>query len=354
MPKRSPVDTVTDRSENSGLPGRLMVTRSASINITTARLRPQDLEPARIPNANAFDVNGCDRIATSWRADLETMTEERRESLPYVLPRPPVGRATSAMAKVAPGVREITNTIEGFGAAWDEHNRTVLASKAPLWVALGDSTALGIGAVRHDAGYVGQLAAENWPGAHPGCSGESASATDLAVVNLGVSGARIADVLTHQIPILRSALDRVHLVTCSVGSNDLIRSPNAVAIGIRMRRLFDALGEPETVIVSTLPVGSVSIAGRMVNHAIMRDASRRSLLVARVHSTYGPPFRNKLAADRFHPNEVGYADWAQAFRDALTWLDPTTTPGIAGPKATPGADFPPETNFPPEVTGLQG
>jgi lysophospholipase L1-like esterase len=31
----------------------------------------------------------------------------------------------------------------------------------------------------------------------------------------------------------------------------------------------------------------------------------------------GPPWAGKFAADRFHPNDAGYADWVAAFTEAL-------------------------------------
>ena len=50
---------------------------------------------------------------------------------------------------------------------------------------------------------------------------------------------------------------------------------------------------------------------------IRREAPARGLVVADMWANSGPPWREKLAADEFHPNDRGYRDWTDAFADAL-------------------------------------
>jgi acyl-CoA thioesterase I len=119
--------------------------------------------------------------------------------------------------------------------------------------------------------------------------------------------------------LLDALRPRVAVVTCSIGSNDILRSVNTMRITRALRRLFVSLEGHELVAVATLPIGSFSIAGRVVNAMIRREAPAHGLRVADVHASFRPPYRGKIARDRFHPNEIGYRDWAAAFALALDW-----------------------------------
>lgn len=218
------------------------------------------------------------------------------------------GPMVRALGRALPGVREVGGHIVDYGTEWDRRSRDAITTDAPLWVALGDSTAQGIGAATIDGGYVAQLFRQR-----------PLPLAALGLVNVSVSGARIDDVLREQVPVLEALRPRVQLVTCSIGSNDLTRSPNAWRIIASLRRLFEALEAVPTVAVATLPIGSVSIAGRLVNAMIRREAPEHGLLVADVHSAYRAPYREKTAPDRFHPNAAGYLDWTTAFVRALDW-----------------------------------
>lgn len=218
------------------------------------------------------------------------------------------GRVVRLLSGALPGVRAVAGHIERYGEEWDRRSRAALASGVPLWFALGDSTAQGIGAETIEDGYVARLS-----------EARPLPLRDVGLVNVSVSGARVRDVLREQIPLLHAHRDRIALVTCSIGSNDLLRTPNARRTGAALRELFDALAGLPLVAVATLPIGAVSTSGRLVNSTIRHEAAARGLVVADVASRYRPPYRDKVASDRFHPNGAGYADWAAAFVDALDW-----------------------------------
>ncbi len=55
----------------------------------------------------------------------------------------------------------------------------------------------------------------------------------------------------------------------------------------------------------------------MVNALVRTEAPAAGLRVADVWKHTGPPWRGKYAADMFHPNDVGYRDWARAILEAL-------------------------------------
>ena len=164
-------------------------------------------------------------------------------------------------------------------------------------MALGDSTAQAIGASTRAGGYVPQLLAR-LPG--------------WRVVNLSVSGARVADVIDRQVPELARLAPE--LVTCAVGANDLLRTPEpAAAQGFR--RLARAL--PPGSVLANLPRGVRERRAVVLNAVIEAEAAAAGLRVADLWSHTGPPWTGRFSGDHFHPNEIGYAAWTDAFAAAL-------------------------------------
>lgn len=78
-------------------------------------------------------------------------------------------------------------------------------------MALGDSTAQGIGASTPERGYVGLIAQ---------CL-HSATRRPVQVVSLSRSGARVHDVVVDQLPRLAGLAPDLVTVTVAVGANDL-------------------------------------------------------------------------------------------------------------------------------------
>jgi acyl-CoA thioesterase I len=208
----------------------------------------------------------------------------------------------SVTQRVLPGVRATLGRSAEFAAWWAASNAEALAGTGPLWVALGDSTAQGIGADRPDLGYVGQLHARL-----------AMEGRQWRLVNLSRTGARVGDVLSDQFP---RAIDLgPSLVTCAIGSNDILwRTPRA-AFDVALDDLLEAL--PTGAVIATLPHGLGRRRTNAVNERIVATAAARGLRVADVGATTAPPYRGKFASDGFHPNEVGYRSWTDAFVEAL-------------------------------------
>jgi lysophospholipase L1-like esterase len=61
------------------------------------------------------------------------------------------------MRTLRPGVAATLGLGSEFRRYWEESNERARQADGPLWVAVGDSTAQGIGASAPDRGYVGQL-----------------------------------------------------------------------------------------------------------------------------------------------------------------------------------------------------
>ena len=247
---------------------------------------------------------------------------------------PAPGRFVRALSIVSPGVRHVAAHIGDHARAWAARNAEALRSPAllagaPLWVALGDSTAQGIGADSIDEGYVGRLAAAFAGARQP-----------FVLVNLSVSGARVADVVGTQLEACRALSHPPALVTCSVGSNDLVRTANGSRVARDVRGLVDALGGYPTAVVATVPHGAPSVAGRLVNRAIRERAGHRGVLVADVQAHWPDrargSWRSQVAPDRFHPSALGYEAWAGAFLAALTpALLPAPPPSMADRRVWP-------------------
>lgn len=214
------------------------------------------------------------------------------------------------------GVTAMREDCIAFAAYWQAHNERVLrdletgTNPGPLWVALGDSTAQGLGAPGPRGGYVGQAlqqlrrrTGEHW-----------------RVLNLSVSGALIRDVLGGQIPLLPQEPD---LVTCGVGANDILFSAPGRLFS-DLRALLAAVPDRTVMLDLPLPAGFWWIVGRMsvpyinrINRVIYEVSTDRGLPVAEVSAQFVAPWAGKFACDSFHPSQDGYRDWTRALLTAL-------------------------------------
>jgi len=222
------------------------------------------------------------------------------------------------------GVTAMREDCVAFAAYWRAHNERVLLERAretepgPLWVALGDSTAQGLGAPGPYGGYVGQTLQQlrHRTGKH------------WQVLNLSVSGALIRDVCGEQIPQLPAAPD---LVTCGIGANDILYSAPATLFS-DLRALLAAVPDGTVMLDLPLLAGFWWIVGRMsvpyitrINRVIYEAAHERGLPVAQVSAHFIPPWIGKFSSDSFHPSQDGYRDWTRALLAALPAASPLPT-----------------------------
>jgi lysophospholipase L1-like esterase len=204
--------------------------------------------------------------------------------------------------------------VARYAAQWEAANGVAIGGAGPLWVVLGDSTAQGIGAPAWDEGYVGQLLRALNDG----------SERPWRVVNLSRSGARAADVLERQLPVLEGLPTRPDLVTCAIGANDIVGRTPQPRLESQLRQIMARL--PEGAVIATLPQG-LSRARTEAANRVVRDEAPPGLVVADVWARTGAPWRGKFAADGFHPGALGYADWAAAFASALALPPRSQGPG---------------------------
>jgi lysophospholipase L1-like esterase len=236
------------------------------------------------------------------------------------------GLRTGRFGRWTDGVNAMREDCVAFAAYWRVHNERLLAeaqaqagkndtngttrSRAPLWVALGDSTAQGLGAPGPRGGYVGQSLEQL----------RRRTGQPWRVLNLSVSGALVRDVLANQIPLLPEAPD---LVTCGIGANDVLYS-TPTRLFSDMRAVLAAV--PERTVVLDLPLlaGFWGIVGRIsvpyitrINRVIHEVAAERELPVAEVSAHFTAPWAGKFAGDSFHPSQDGYRDWTRALLAAI-------------------------------------
>ena len=200
------------------------------------------------------------------------------------------------------------------------------AQGAPLmYVVIGDSTAAGRGA-QYEQGIAIQTARH------------LALSRRVTMVNLAVSGARVTDVELLQLPAALKL--RPDVVLLAVGANDATHFTTSRAFEAGLTRTLESFAtvRPDVRIVLTgsPDVGAVRrfaqplrwLAGRetiRINysvHSVIRAAIGRHIhvVLAPIADETGPLFRRDptlLAADRFHPNEHGYATWIPVLNTAL-------------------------------------
>ena len=191
-----------------------------------------------------------------------------------------------------------------------------------VYVALGDSTVEGVGATTAGNNYVGRLDArlrDRYPRAR--------------TVNLGVAGATSYDVRDGQLE--RAVALKPHLVTLSIGPNDITAK---VPVKIYAENLETILGRlaadtQAVVVVNLLPDLAVTprfrnrdsapLVGRLsaeFNDVVTRLAKRHGALVVDLYEASRrevPGHPELLAADGYHPSDLGYARWAELMWDAV-------------------------------------
>lgn len=208
---------------------------------------------------------------------------------------------------------------------------------------LGDSTTTGVGA---------SSAAEALPGQVARRLGRP---VELEV--LGRSGARIADVVNEQLPLVqaRPPDQQPDVVVVSVGANDATHLTGNNAFRSAYLGLLDGLPRSSSVVVLGVPdLGSVPRFAQPLRALAgwrggtldwdveqMRDHGADYVNIA---DFTGPAFGadpdHYFAADGFHPDDDGYRLWADTVVPVLRWRlykrDHPTAPEPLQPKEAKG------------------
>ena len=194
----------------------------------------------------------------------------------------------------------------------------LLAAGPPTYVAVGDSTGVGLGA--RDGGYPARLAARAARAGPP-----------VRLENQCVSGARAADVVHDQLG--RAVASRPSVVTVGIGINDALvgtdvasyeRDLEEVARALQASRARVLLLAVPDLGLSPRAIGAEaqeSVRGRVraLNVAVREIAARHGLAVVDLFSAgpaaYGAP--GTLSGDLFHPSDAGYERWTDLVQPAF-------------------------------------
>ena len=212
------------------------------------------------------------------------------------------GPLIQAIGRILPGVAEVQEQVVPYAEAWRRANLGALSGGHPRWVALGDSLTQGIGASSPEQGWVGQVVRRQ--------------SAPVDVINLSQSGARVEDVIAAQLPVWRklAPAPRGEMVTLLIGSNDVISPRHRSLLPEAIAELLELL--PAGALVSTIPspAGPARAANALIR-AAAEAGTIRGVFPAEPNPSAG---RGRLAADRFHPNDAGYAMIADTFADAVS------------------------------------
>jgi acyl-CoA thioesterase-1 len=191
-----------------------------------------------------------------------------------------------------------------------------------LYVALGDSTVYGVGATSPDRSYVGQLY-RRLRSVYP----------RARLVNLGQGGATAADVRSGQ--LARALALRPHIVTVSVGPNDITRRRSPQQYEEDIEAILTALSGQTGAIVVVNLIPDITVTPRFrrdklatalrqrvetFNEVLERLARARG---AAVVDLFGPSQREVpcqpalISSDNYHPSDQGYARWAEIMWGSL-------------------------------------
>jgi lysophospholipase L1-like esterase len=203
------------------------------------------------------------------------------------------------------------------------------------YVVMGDSTSIGQGTSYSDsyaeasAHYLARNHAVNF-------------------VNVGVSGARIKDVLDNQLP--KAAAYKPNVVLIGVGANDATHFTSGSSIQSSLQKIITGLRQANCN-VRIIVTGSPAVDGarrfpwpirqlmglrtRQVNNAFAPIITKDNLTLAPIALKTRAAFiadPTLLAADKFHPNARGYALWIPVVNNALNTALSSPTQNNTCPK----------------------
>lgn len=178
-----------------------------------------------------------------------------------------------------------------------------------LYVALGDSVGMSMGASSPEKGYVGLIAAAL----------REKNGREVRIINLSRSGATLHDGIEKQLPVLVTY--EPDFVTVELGANDL-KNWDEQAFRKGMKHLIDRL--PQHTVISDLPYFGGGRNRRLedkavaANRVIQELAVEKGLKLARLHEiTRANDSPLIYSADYFHPNDRGHQNWFRAFWGVL-------------------------------------
>lgn len=196
---------------------------------------------------------------------------------------------------------------------WERNNQQAATRGEILYVALGDSTAQGIGATHPDKSYPGVIRQEL----------AEQEGKPVRLVNLSESGAKVRAVIDTQLPALEKlGINDRTIITIEIGANNMFNF-NASKFESEMDELMGKL--PPQALISDLPYfGESRFKSKQAHVAVANDIMYR---LAEKHGFKLVPLHAQIqrngglrtfAADWFHPSNTAYREnWAPVFLERL-------------------------------------
>ncbi len=193
------------------------------------------------------------------------------------------------------------STVSSYKTYWD---RAANETGELTYLALGDSAAQGIGASSPMRGYVGITAKRL----------EQKTGKTVRIVNISKTGAKLSDYLTEQAPKISKI--KADFVTIEIGAND-VKDFEVNKFTTEFRQVLDSL--PDGTYVSNMPLfnsrpGSTNNA-RLASKVIEEELAKypKLIFVDLQKQTTDNQTIFGFAPDLFHPNNISYKHWADAF-----------------------------------------
>lgn len=183
-----------------------------------------------------------------------------------------------------------------------------------VYVAIGDSAAEGIGASSPERSYTGILYATI-----------KRNQKNAIYHNFGKRGAPVQEIIETQLE--KTIALQPNLITISVGANDLRVKTRPSVFAKRLEFLLSELKNKTTaeIVINTIPDFShtpritrglknvTRVAIKHFNKILTQIAEKENVIVIDIFEQgtyYGRHFPEAIANDGFHPNDIGYALWA--------------------------------------------
>lgn len=200
-----------------------------------------------------------------------------------------------------------------YSAYWQRRNQQPAKPNEILYIALGDSTAQGIGANKPDNGYPGIIA------------DKLAKKNDrpIRLINLSQTGAQIDHALNVQLPKLSSyEINKDTIITIEIGANNM-KTFEPAKFEQQMDSLMSQL--PKQTVISDVPY-----FGGGLYRKLEPNVEKANVIMYKLAEKHGfklAPLHDKLknssglrtfAADWFHPSTYSYKiNWAPVFLEKL-------------------------------------
>ena len=208
---------------------------------------------------------------------------------------------------------ELYSQVGRYQTYWNRRNQQPANKGELVYVALGDSTAQGIGASKPQNGYVGLIAKEL----------EKRFDQPVRTLNFSKTRAKLSDALERQLPLLEKCnIPGDAIVTVEIGANDM-GSFNAAEFEAQMDELMRRL--PRQTIISDMPYFGggrfkhLETNVQQANLIVHRLAKKHNFRTANLHEyTSKDNWLRDYAVDRFHPSNYNYKTaWAPAFLEQI-------------------------------------